>query len=351
MAGWGTDRPLVRVRALGRRPGHHHDRQGHQLGLRAARRDDRARPRLRGDQGQVLRRRAHVLGPSARVRRRRRLDRGVQATRASSRTRPRWATCSPRSCRSSPSATRRSATCAARALLGPRARAQPRDARAARAVQRRRRGGRADGARWRRRALERGLYLFVHWNVIMVAPPLNDHPRGARRGPRHPRRGARRSPTSTTPPSEREAARLRHAPRARARAGRARAVVRRRRSTTRSCRRRARSCSRASAGCDGLVTMLTDRVDAELLDAAGSQLRIVANYAVGLDNVDLDECERRGIAVSNTPDVLTDATAEMTIALMLALTPARRRRRPLPAPPASRGTGRRRSCSGGGSRA
>jgi glyoxylate reductase len=75
-----------------------------------------------------------------------------------------------------------------------------------------------------------------------------------------------------------------------------------------------------SAGCDGLLTMLTDSVDAELLDAAGAQLRIVANYAVGLDNVDLEECARRGITVSNTPDVLTDATAEMTIALMLALT-------------------------------
>jgi glyoxylate reductase len=75
-----------------------------------------------------------------------------------------------------------------------------------------------------------------------------------------------------------------------------------------------------AAGCDGLLTMLTDRVDAELLDAAGPRLRIVANYAVGLDNVDLEECGRRGITVSNTPDVLTDATAEMTIALMLALT-------------------------------
>jgi glyoxylate reductase len=75
-----------------------------------------------------------------------------------------------------------------------------------------------------------------------------------------------------------------------------------------------------AAGCDGLVTMLTDRVDAELLEAAGPQLRVVANYAVGLDNVDLDECERRGIAVANTPDVLTEATAEMAIALMLALT-------------------------------
>ncbi len=74
------------------------------------------------------------------------------------------------------------------------------------------------------------------------------------------------------------------------------------------------------AGRNGLVTMLTDRVDAELLDAAGPQLRVVANYAVGLDNVDLAECDRRGIAVSNTPDVLTDATAEMTIALVLALT-------------------------------
>lgn len=74
------------------------------------------------------------------------------------------------------------------------------------------------------------------------------------------------------------------------------------------------------AGCDGLVTMLSDRVDKALLDAAGPQLRVVANYAVGLDNVDLDECARRGIVVANTPDVLTEATAEMTLALMLALT-------------------------------
>jgi len=77
---------------------------------------------------------------------------------------------------------------------------------------------------------------------------------------------------------------------------------------------------RRVTGCDGLVTMLTDRVDAELLDAAGPQLKVVANYAVGLDNVDRDECARRGIVVSNTPDVLTEATAEMTLALILALT-------------------------------
>jgi len=75
-----------------------------------------------------------------------------------------------------------------------------------------------------------------------------------------------------------------------------------------------------ATGCDGLVTMLTDRVDAELLDAAGAQLRIVANYAVGLDNVDVEECDSRGIVVTNTPDVLTEATAEMTLALMLTLT-------------------------------
>ncbi len=76
---------------------------------------------------------------------------------------------------------------------------------------------------------------------------------------------------------------------------------------------------RSSSGCDGLMTMLTDRIDDELLDAAGPQLRVVANYAVGFDNVDLDACTRRGVLVSNTPDVLTEATAELTLALILAL--------------------------------
>ena len=55
------------------------------------------------------------------------------------------------------------------------------------------------------------------------------------------------------------------------------------------------------------------------LDAAGPQLRIVANYAVGVDNVDLDAARERGVVVSNTPGVLTNATAEHTIGLMLAL--------------------------------
>jgi glyoxylate reductase len=73
------------------------------------------------------------------------------------------------------------------------------------------------------------------------------------------------------------------------------------------------------AGKDGLMLMLTDRVDDELLDAAGPQLRIVADYAVGIDNVDLEACRRRGVVVSNTPDVLTETTAELTIAIVLAL--------------------------------
>jgi glyoxylate reductase len=76
---------------------------------------------------------------------------------------------------------------------------------------------------------------------------------------------------------------------------------------------------RRAAGCDGLMLMLTDRVDDELLGAAGPQLRIVADYSVGIDNVDLEACRRRGVVVSNTPDVLTETTAELTIAILLAL--------------------------------
>ena len=74
-----------------------------------------------------------------------------------------------------------------------------------------------------------------------------------------------------------------------------------------------------AAGAEGLMLMLTDRVDDELLDAAGPQLRIVADYSVGIDNVDLEACRRRGVVVSNTPDVLTETTAELTIAIILAL--------------------------------
>jgi len=68
---------------------------------------------------------------------------------------------------------------------------------------------------------------------------------------------------------------------------------------------------------EGLLCMLTERVDGELLDAAPA-LRAVANCAVGTDNIDLDACAARGVAVGNTPSVLTDATADLTMALLLA---------------------------------
>jgi glyoxylate reductase len=70
-------------------------------------------------------------------------------------------------------------------------------------------------------------------------------------------------------------------------------------------------------GCEGLLCLLTDRIDAEFL-ARARELRIVANLAVGTDNVDLAAARARGIAVSNTPDVLTDATADLAFALLLA---------------------------------
>ncbi len=71
------------------------------------------------------------------------------------------------------------------------------------------------------------------------------------------------------------------------------------------------------AGADALLCLLTDRIDAEFL-AGAPRLRIVANMAVGTDNVDLAAAARLGIAVSNTPDVLTDATADLAFALLLA---------------------------------
>jgi glyoxylate reductase len=72
------------------------------------------------------------------------------------------------------------------------------------------------------------------------------------------------------------------------------------------------------AGKAGLVAMLTDRVDAELLDRAGPELRVVANYAVGHDNLDLEACTARGVLATNTPDVVTEATADLAWALLLA---------------------------------
>jgi glyoxylate reductase len=72
------------------------------------------------------------------------------------------------------------------------------------------------------------------------------------------------------------------------------------------------------ADADAALTLLFDRVDEEFLAAAGEQLRCVANVAVGFDNVDLAAAARRGVLVANTPGVLDDATADLTLALILA---------------------------------
>lgn len=71
-------------------------------------------------------------------------------------------------------------------------------------------------------------------------------------------------------------------------------------------------------GAAALVADPTVPVDAPLLDAAGPALRVVANFAVGYDNVDVAACRERGVVVTNTPDVLTNATAELAVTLMLA---------------------------------
>ncbi len=71
------------------------------------------------------------------------------------------------------------------------------------------------------------------------------------------------------------------------------------------------------ANCDGLVSLLTDRIDAELLDAA-PRLKVVSNYAVGFNNIDVPAATARGVRVGNTPGVLTDATADMAFCLLIA---------------------------------
>jgi glyoxylate reductase len=71
------------------------------------------------------------------------------------------------------------------------------------------------------------------------------------------------------------------------------------------------------AGKVGAITLLTDKVDDEFLDAAGDQLVIVANYAVGFDNIDVPALSARGVLASNTPDVLTETTADMACSLIM----------------------------------
>lgn len=71
-------------------------------------------------------------------------------------------------------------------------------------------------------------------------------------------------------------------------------------------------------GCDGLYCLLTDPIDGSVLDAAGPSLRVVSQMAVGYDNVDVAACTARGIPLGNTPGVLTETTADLAVALMLA---------------------------------
>lgn len=71
-------------------------------------------------------------------------------------------------------------------------------------------------------------------------------------------------------------------------------------------------------GAAGILCTLADRIDAAVMDAAGPSLRVISNYAVGVNNIDLPEAARRGIRVCNTPDVLTQATADLGFALLLA---------------------------------
>jgi glyoxylate reductase len=72
-----------------------------------------------------------------------------------------------------------------------------------------------------------------------------------------------------------------------------------------------------AAACDGLVSLLTDRIDPALLDAA-PRLKVVSNYAVGFNNIDVPAATARGVCVGNTPGVLTDATADMAFCLLIA---------------------------------
>src|SRR5262245_38856681 len=68
-----------------------------------------------------------------------------------------------------------------------------------------------------------------------------------------------------------------------------------------------------------LVPTVTDRIDRSLIAQAGPQLKLIANFGTGVDNIDLDTARVRGIIVTNTPDVLTEDTADMTMALILAV--------------------------------
>lgn len=71
-------------------------------------------------------------------------------------------------------------------------------------------------------------------------------------------------------------------------------------------------------GMDGILSLLTDRIDGEAMDAAGKPLKVISNHAVGYDNIDINAATARGIPVGNTPDVLTDATADFAFTLLMS---------------------------------
>lgn len=71
-------------------------------------------------------------------------------------------------------------------------------------------------------------------------------------------------------------------------------------------------------GMQGILSLLTDRIDGEVMDAAGPQLKIVSNYAVGFDNIDIDAASERGILVGNTPGILAETTADLAFTLLMA---------------------------------
>jgi glyoxylate reductase len=72
-------------------------------------------------------------------------------------------------------------------------------------------------------------------------------------------------------------------------------------------------------GVEAILSVLTEKIDGQVMEAAGQQLKIVANYAVGYNNIDVGEAKKREIIVTNTPGVLTEAVAEHTIALLFAI--------------------------------
>ena len=72
-------------------------------------------------------------------------------------------------------------------------------------------------------------------------------------------------------------------------------------------------------GCDAILPLLTDKMDAEVFEAAGPQLKVVANYAVGFDNINLEDAKKHNVFTTNTPDVLTETVAEHAFGLILSI--------------------------------